>query len=79
MGSLSDAHIHLDFGNRSFSVSIPAHHPCRPYETLTSYAIRSSDPEEVSMLRWKLTTRRGDAAAEHFHIDHAVDLGPERL
>ncbi|MEW5298262.1 MAG: hypothetical protein WDW36_001407 [Sanguina aurantia] len=51
----------------------------RPYETLTSYAIRSSDPEEVSMLRWKLTTRRGDAAAEHFHIDHAQDLGPERL
>lgn len=51
---------------------------CRPYETLSAYGIRSTDPEEVSMLKWKLTTRRGDAAAEHFHIDH-VELGPERL
>ncbi|KAG2481828.1 hypothetical protein HYH03_019206, partial [Edaphochlamys debaryana] len=51
--------------------------PARSYETLTSYAIRSSVPSECSVLRSKLRTRRPDGAAEHFTLEHGRELGPE--
>ncbi len=47
----------------------------RAYEVLTQFAVRTADPEEAECLRWKISTRRRDAATEDFHHTHMAQLG----
>ncbi len=61
-------------GNRN-AHSTPRPSALRPYERISSYAIRSSIPSECQVLAAKLRTRRPDGAAEHFSIEHGAELG----
>ncbi len=47
----------------------------RGYEVLTEFAIRSSDPDEVECLQWKLSSRRANGASEDFHLTQQAQLG----